>query len=335
MSALAELSFAFKRYWRVVIAATVVGALVGLLASAVLSGGRSEQVTVTSRIVVLTPETAKKIEQRRDSASLYSASGAVLVEIDSPADSRQTSAAYTSLRIPTYMGILDSDATRAAVAESVGWEVETLQDWATVTRRADANIVEIQIQAEDPSLADEMIRQYVSALADRIEEAETGQFALELLTVSTASPQTSAESTITSTAELQSLLSEDGNLPLTEPFDPLLAEVLESELRSDATFSELQEGLGPNVVTIEPGVLNEDLENSVVDPESGDGRVDAWVLEFSSDDEAEALALMDSATDFVERELTEVFSSGLVDLSPVIVEGPFVIAEPSPVVEGR
>jgi len=98
---------------------------------------------------------------------------------------------------------------------------------------------------------------------------------VELLTASTASPQTSAErevSTVTAVADLLSLARGEIDFPLTEPFHLLLAKVLESELCTKATFSELQRCPVPNVVTIEPSSLIGDPQDSVADSESrGEG----------------------------------------------------------------
>lgn len=292
MSLFSEVTFAVRRYWKSVVATSIVGALFGLAISMAFPVRSSVSHVATTRVYVLTEAGAHELRRQLRERNLYSAVGEILVEINPPENAIITSDAYTKARIPTYVGILGSDASVSVAAQSVDLDPGEVKSSLQLQQRSPANIVDVRVTAPTAPAARELIQQLTDQLTLRIAATEEGDSNVELLAVSLIDPSSATEDEPDPSIITEALVRDNPGWLLSGSLvrpvaDAVVAELmvdLESESASAPTLSISSEMSG--TASVAPGVDSSGQSNAT--PE-------VWVVRATSDNDPRAVALVEQA----------------------------------------
>lgn len=298
MSSFPELTFAFRRYWKVILAAAVVGAFIGVSISLVFPIRSIDSATATARVYVLSENGSKELQKSLEDLKLHTAVGEILLEIEPPDGPTFTSDTYTKSRIPTYLGILNSDATRSAVAAAVGLEPYELEDRVTIEQRDQANILDIRVTGATAAMASETLEEYARQLAQRISSIEDGGFTVEMLGTSTIGPVAEAGGATQSVEDSnvgEELIQRNPGWLTTAPLDPQLADSVAAETVEQAAGQSLDIGSATSL-SILPEPAGDSTATAVGDdPNPSSPTSEIWVVQATASTEQQAQALGQAA----------------------------------------
>lgn len=330
MSSYSELTFAVRRYWKSVVAAAIVGALFGLAISMIFPVRSSVSHIATARVYVLTEDGANELQRRLQERELHTARGEILVEIESPANVNITSDAYTKARIPTYLGILGSDATAIAVAEVVGVPQEDVKARASFKQRDETNIVDIEIFAASATSANDLLQAYVTELSARIEALEEGDTGVEVLGVAFVEPAAPLENA-SQAADAEQLIRQNPDWLETAGFDAQLADSVVAEVSTKQTSVMKPNSSSSYVLEIVTEIIEGPTEGASVEGANElTGNREVWLVQAKAESEGQAVLLVRDAAQSLSLKLDEVVDSKNTNGERTI-EGPLSVQTSIPV----
>lgn len=126
----------------------------------------------------------------------YEAESTVLVnfQLGSTVNELQQGAAFTKLRIPTYVGLVTTPPVLDPVISGLGLSItaEKLATAVTAKSPSDTNLITISVQSADPQRAADIANALATSLASAVQTLETGssreRSPVELTTVAAATP---------------------------------------------------------------------------------------------------------------------------------------------------
>jgi len=310
------------RYWKVITAAALIGALGGGVFGILLRPAGLTEFTASTQGVLLTTQAREELQIRLNTARSFTATTSALVNVPSLFDQVATNDDFTKARIPSYITVLRSDVVLSPLAQAAGLELIDFRDKISIGNPGGSTVIDITVADPDPAEATRLSRQLYTDLVSQVQTLEDSPVEIKNLGTVIEEPSLPADAPDNQVRQVGASIAQQ--LIAENPANAVSTPTAVFSLFGDAEFGEIVQQL--NLIST-PETLRSKLKitagipttTTPLDPAAPPLTASAVSFTITDTDGEQAANIVRTAMDLLQQRVGTAYGKIRTGASPLVV----------------